>query len=109
MNPSSAEDLLALASDFAGSELTTAGDPQGMRDAVVAAIAARVSSWLRSDRQRLANALYRIDVAERLVDAAIAEGPIEAAPARIAELIVARLENKLANRARLEAMFRGES
>lgn len=104
-------ELLELAQRITGIEPPASidADHGAEREWLLAALTPLIRRWLRSDRARLGHALYRIDVSERLVDAAIAQDPIAEAPRRIAELAVQRMEAKIANRARLEALLKAPS
>lgn len=67
----------------------------------------RIEQWLRSDRARLAHALYRMDVDEALVSDALADDPRELGPRRVAQLMLERVEQKVRNRWRYEQMLKG--
>jgi hypothetical protein len=109
--PPERSELLELAHSITGVAPPAAivVEPAAEREWLLAALTEVIARWLRTDRSRLGQALYRIDVSERLVEAAVAADPIAEAPRRIAELAVARMEAKIANRARLEALLRSNS
>ncbi|MEZ4700127.1 MAG: hypothetical protein R2834_07335 [Rhodothermales bacterium] len=68
------------------------------REDVVDLVAGYVTALLDRDRGYLLSLLYRIDVRERDVKEAFATTPPAALPRRLAELMVARHEEKLATR-----------
>lgn len=69
------------------------------KDAMIKAIAERVSYWLEYDLEQLFSFLYRMDIEQGKVEQALALGNIVPANIGIAELIferqVARVETKL--------------
>jgi hypothetical protein len=69
-------------------------------------LAERIELWLRHDRPRLAQALYRLDVDEGPVAAALSYHAGHDAAERVAELVLERVESRVRNRDRLEAMLR---
>jgi hypothetical protein len=85
-----------------------AGAVPPSRAALVAVVAGQIDRWLRSDRARLGHALYRIDVPEREVERVVATTDPADTAAAIAELVVARVEQKIARRAANEARLRGK-